>query len=59
MTLSDTQKNKILLALELGREYVRRVDGTMSFTKPENRLTKPDLDKMDEAIEYMRIFYGK
>ena len=42
---------KMRSALKIAREYVARVDGTMAFTAPENRLTKPDLDLIDAALK--------
>jgi hypothetical protein len=37
-------------ALKIAREYVAKIDGMMSFTPPENRVTRPDLDFIDAAL---------
>jgi hypothetical protein len=37
-------------ALTIARGYVAAVDGTMTFTTPDKRLTAPDLAVIDAAI---------
>lgn len=41
---------RLRTALMVAREYVVRVDGTMVFTAPENRLTHADLLLIDAAL---------
>ena len=41
---------ELVSALEIAREYVVRIDGTMAFTSSKNRLTAPDLAKIDTAL---------
>lgn len=46
----DEQIEKLREALLIAKEYVIRVDGVQAFTAPAQRLTKPDLDKINEAL---------
>ncbi len=41
---------RLRAALAVAREYVVRIDGTMAFTPPEKRVTRPDLDMIDAAL---------
>lgn len=40
----------LLYALKIAREYVIKIDGTMSFTPAADRLTAFDLRLIDRAI---------
>lgn len=46
------ENERLRAALRKAREYVVKVDGTMAFIPPENRVTRPDLDMIDAALGY-------